>query len=251
MSKFIIVNPERCLGCHSCVLQCAMAHSDVDTFSEAVVAEDTPQSRVHVEDTGIWPVAMQCQHCKDAPCVMVCPVDAIQRSEPGLPVLIDPEKCTGCGFCIAVCPFGAVEKQRGEKKAVKCDLCKDRPEGDLPACVSACPTRAIGFKESTEEREAIRQKIWDALMEELRNVPEEAAGDDPDEKQAACVVCGCRFAPKKLLTVLRKKTDDKVSVPSVCPACKRRIAAKCIAGLAQNQTPCLAGQDTSGSRKEE
>jgi carbon-monoxide dehydrogenase iron sulfur subunit len=43
-----------------------------------------------------------------------------------------------------ICPFGAIRMDEERGKAVKCDLC---PERETPACVEACPNRALVFEE--------------------------------------------------------------------------------------------------------
>ena len=41
-------------------------------------------------------------------CAKVCPFDAIEMSENGLPV-VDHAKCTGCGVCVRACPVNIIE----------------------------------------------------------------------------------------------------------------------------------------------
>jgi carbon-monoxide dehydrogenase iron sulfur subunit len=55
-------------------------------------------------------------------------------------VTVDSEKCVGCWSCVMACPYGSVGMDRENKKSVKCDLCADR---EIPACVEACPNRAL------------------------------------------------------------------------------------------------------------
>ncbi len=55
-------------------------------------------------------------------------------------VLIDADRCVGCGTCTLVCPFGAIRKDEQTGIAVKCDGCLDR---DMPRCVNACPNDAL------------------------------------------------------------------------------------------------------------
>ena len=148
MAKIIIVNEERCLGCKTCVLECAMAHTDAGTLIEALRSENPPQPRVHVEPLGEFGMPMQCRHCDDAPCITVCPTDAIAQLSPDSPVLLDADRCIGCKFCLIVCPFGVIDISRDGKAMVKCDLCIERTKaGEEPACVAACPTGALQFVE--------------------------------------------------------------------------------------------------------
>ena len=91
MAKVIVVKQDRCLGCRSCEIHCALAHSQAETLVEALTAEEKPQSRVYVEPSGQFCVPLQCRHCEDAPCVTICPAKAkaISRATPDAPVLID------------------------------------------------------------------------------------------------------------------------------------------------------------------
>jgi carbon-monoxide dehydrogenase iron sulfur subunit len=58
--------------------------------------------------------------------------------------LIDQDRCIGCKFCIVVCPFGVIGVANDSKVVVKCDLCIERTKaGQEPACVEACPTKAL------------------------------------------------------------------------------------------------------------
>lgn len=148
MAKMIVVNPERCLACKSCVLECALAHSRASTLIEALRQETPPQSRVHVEAIGEFGMPLQCRQCEDAPCVAVCPTEALYRHVAGDPVLLDGDKCIGCKFCIVACPFGAIDLSRDGKAIVKCDLCIERTAaGEQPACVAACHTGALKFED--------------------------------------------------------------------------------------------------------
>ena len=162
MAKTIITHSERCLGCKTCELECAMAHSSVSTLVEALHSENMPQSRIHVEALGGFGMPMQCRHCEDAPCVFVCPTHAIHRFADDDPVLLDAEKCIGCRVCLFVCPFGVIEMSRNGKAMVKCDQCLERTEiGQEPACVAGCPTGALEFTDITDylrerRREAAR-----------------------------------------------------------------------------------------------
>ncbi len=86
-----------------------------------------------------------CNLCTHSPCTQACPVGATFDAPDGA-VLIDPNYCIGCGFCIQACPYGCRFFNYGTKTAEKCSLCYHRiTRGLRPACVEICPTEARIF----------------------------------------------------------------------------------------------------------
>ncbi|HET9051902.1 MAG TPA: 4Fe-4S dicluster domain-containing protein [Candidatus Dormibacteraeota bacterium] len=86
-----------------------------------------------------------CKHCTDAACLDVCPTGALTRTEFGT-VVVQSDVCNGCGYCVAACPFGVIDRREGDGRAWKCTLCYDRLRVDMePACAQACPTKSIQF----------------------------------------------------------------------------------------------------------
>jgi len=158
MKRVIVVNVERCLGCRSCQIACAVAHSRSKTLVGALAEEPRPMPRVAIEAVEGLAVPLQCRHCEDAPCMTVCPTEAIHRPTPDGPVLIEQERCIGCRLCLVACPFGVIALSRDGRAMIKCDLCVDRlAEGALPACVEACPVHALEYRE-VDEVAAVRRK---------------------------------------------------------------------------------------------
>jgi len=128
--------------------ECAMAHSDASDLAEAAQSPEPPQPRIHVEPGQLYGIPLQCRHCQDAPCINVCPTEAMHRDSTTGPVLLDEERCIGCSFCVMACPFGVVDLRPDGKAVVKCDQCIKRTEaGQDPACVAGCPTGALRFVE--------------------------------------------------------------------------------------------------------
>ncbi len=240
MDRIIQVIAERCVGCHSCEIACAVAHSASKTLLEAS-GEDAAQSRVHVEYVDDHPVPIQCRHCEAAPCILVCPTDAIRRVAEPVPVLLDPEACTGCTFCRHVCPFGVVDLPRqGKKPLIKCDLCVDRVEaGELPACVEACPTGALIFAPLDEALREERRQGDQRVAESNARHATEQAGED---KKIHCEVCGEDVAPRKMLETLRGKVPEDVPLANVCPRCRR---AGAVALLWAQPAGCAAAKDAA------
>ncbi len=153
---FILVNPDRCLGCHTCELACAVAHTEAGSVIGAVLAGERLQPRNYVLQVDSVKISTQCRQCEDAPCVKVCPTGATYRTETY--TAVDQRLCIACRLCMMVCPFGAIRVAtttvagRDKRAAFKCDLCIDRLGG--PACVEACPTKALSL---SYPREVIQQ----------------------------------------------------------------------------------------------
>jgi formate dehydrogenase iron-sulfur subunit len=86
----------------------------------------------------------RCFHCGDAPCVTVCPTGTLTKWN-GL-TIVEPEKCSSCGYCTDACPFGVPQiVDNHVSKCIGClDLVKD---GGTPWCATTCPSQAIKFGE--------------------------------------------------------------------------------------------------------
>jgi carbon-monoxide dehydrogenase iron sulfur subunit len=161
----IWVEVSKCLACKSCEFACAVAHSTSKTVHGAIRETPLPESRVSLVAVEELAIPLQCRHCEDAPCVSICPTDALVKTEAEGPVLIDVDRCIGCKFCIAVCPFGVITMSRDGKAALKCDLCIERlKEGQQPACVEACHTGALRFGEITEAVRRAREQAARRLV---------------------------------------------------------------------------------------
>jgi len=138
MAKALFIDYQKCTGCRTCELVCAVRH---DGFSNPA------RSRIRVmkwEAEGLY-IPMSCQQCQDAPCMNVCPVKAIARDEQLGRVSVDYDACIGCRSCVGVCPFGAMSFNSIDKQVFKCDLC----DGD-PQCVRFCDVKAVNLLEEED-----------------------------------------------------------------------------------------------------
>ena len=156
MKGMIVVCVEKCMGCKSCELACALAHSSTKDLNSLVDSEEKPGYRIHIEAYENKAVPVHCNHCEDAPCMLACPTGAIYREGEKEPVLFDSSRCIGCKMCVQACPFGVISIRLTGKGVLKCDLCIERLiEGKEPACVEACPTKALIF---TDEKQVNKDK---------------------------------------------------------------------------------------------
>jgi formate dehydrogenase iron-sulfur subunit len=100
-----------------------------------------------------------CKHCTHAGCLDVCPTGSLFRTEFDT-VVVQPDICNGCGYCVPACPYGVIDIRPGDGRAFKCTLCYDRTKDGLtPACAQACPTESIQFGPLDELRERADQRL--------------------------------------------------------------------------------------------
>ena len=129
----IVSDNEKCVGCLACVVAC-IDHHYPETEKDAV------SGRLYKLITGpsgfTKYVTESCRHCENAPCMEVCPVQAISRTDTGW-VTVDREECIGCQACASACPFD-IPRFCSDGKMFKCDGC-----GGDPACVKICPNGAL------------------------------------------------------------------------------------------------------------
>ncbi len=170
MKSIIEVIVDRCLGCHTCELECALAHSKSDNFIDAFYSSERLYPRIILETDNEDVIPMHCRHCSDAPCITVCPTSAMARSAEEEPVVLNTEKCIGCNACVMVCPFGIIKAAPESTSLSKCDLCVDLlEEGKIPACAAGCPTNAISYTKlgniTSERRKDVIQKFRVSMVQ--------------------------------------------------------------------------------------
>ena len=91
MNTFIAIEPDRCIGCGTCLAACSHGHR---------VAGLQAEPRLALTFTRDVSAAVPCHQCEGAPCLAVCPVDAITRTDTA--VIVNEQTCIGCKLCAVV-----------------------------------------------------------------------------------------------------------------------------------------------------
>ena len=141
----MLINTLDCIGCYTCRVSCQRQNGLVPTEAFIHFLDYESGTYPHVK-TEVVPV--QCMHCDDAPCAKACPTGATYVTDEGL-VRVDQEKCIGCKYCMAVCPYQARVINEVTGTVDKCRLCAAELSAQgAPncSCVSACLTgcRMVG-----------------------------------------------------------------------------------------------------------
>ncbi|MFC6717705.1 4Fe-4S dicluster domain-containing protein [Natrialbaceae archaeon GCM10025810] len=177
----IFPDVEACIDCGGCVVACKRTWDrDIENQRISITtmlegragpqgenAAKTQQLRAG-EDPGETSIPMQCYHCENAPCVSVCPTDALQKQDDGF-VTVSDDLCVGCQYCLSGCPFGAPQfpdSDDGKARLFgtggimdKCTGCRPRQEaGKGPACAEECATNAILVGSSTQIAEELETR---------------------------------------------------------------------------------------------
>jgi Fe-S-cluster-containing dehydrogenase component len=155
-----------CVGCKACVGACRAANNTHPEFGTKDKLWDAPPDLTpntltvikayteggaqnkDQEQNGYAFIKRSCLHCVDPSCVSVCPVKAMTKDPDSGIVSYNPDRCIGCRYCVAACPFSVprFEFNKALPRLYKCELCKQRQaKGEIPACADVCPTGATLF----------------------------------------------------------------------------------------------------------
>jgi formate dehydrogenase iron-sulfur subunit len=150
-----------CIGCKACEVACKQWNdlpADGSQFAPGASYDHTGElaastwrhvrfvEQLEAENSPKWIFMSDvCKHCTHAGCLDACPTGALIRTEFDT-VIVQPDVCNGCGYCVPACPFGVIDRDKIDGRAAKCTLCYDRLEDGLePACAKSCPTDSIQF----------------------------------------------------------------------------------------------------------
>jgi molybdopterin-containing oxidoreductase family iron-sulfur binding subunit len=216
----MVIDLDRCTGCGACTVACAVENNIPPLPAQATDRTGLTWIRVYKITNGLaFPegrsayVPVPCQQCgHEAPCASVCPQQAVEMDRATGIVDQMPQRCFGCRYCMAACPYHAryfnwwdpvwpkgMEKTLNPDVAPrmrgvveKCNFCHGRlhaararaaaagrreirPEEYVPACVEACPAGAIAFGDLADENTETAQAARNANA--FRLLPQ--LGTDP------------------------------------------------------------------------
>jgi len=144
-----------CSGCKACQAACKDKHNLPlgvlwRRVYEVTGGGWTRSGEAWVSTVFAYNVSLACNHCERPICVEVCPAQAFTKRDDGI-VLLDTEKCLGCKCCSWACPYGAPQYDEQTGRMTKCTFCADSIDaGQPPACVAACPMRALDLGDRAE-----------------------------------------------------------------------------------------------------
>jgi Fe-S-cluster-containing dehydrogenase component len=135
-----VIDQRKCIGCHACTVACKQENEvplgNFRTWVKYTEKGTFPEVKRHF-------TVLRCNHCDAAPCVTICPVNALDK-RPDAIVDLDRDVCIGCRACMQACPYDALAFNEDRGVAEKCHYCAHRTEVGLePACVNVCPEEAI------------------------------------------------------------------------------------------------------------
>ncbi len=157
MSRYImVIDTRRCVGCMDCVVACKTENRIPEGYTRDWITETV---RGEFPSLSMEIRSERCNHCEKPPCVGCCPTGASHIHDRGGVVLVTKEKCIGCKACIASCPYDA-RYVHPEGHVDKCTFCLHRVErGELPACVSVCPTHCMHFGDADDPHSEVSRLL--------------------------------------------------------------------------------------------
>ncbi|MCP4601276.1 MAG: 4Fe-4S dicluster domain-containing protein [Proteobacteria bacterium] len=138
--RAFIFDTGSCFGCMGCLAACANVNGTAPEQMWRSLYKLPPRDGKH--DTVY--LSLSCNHCENAPCVRVCPTNALESRGADGVVLHGAERCIGCRYCQMACPYGAIRWDTNNKVIGKCNFCYKRLDaGQEPACVATCFAGAL------------------------------------------------------------------------------------------------------------
>ena len=114
-----------------------------------------------------------CRKCEDAPCIAVCPEEALERVDNDV-VQRANNLCVSCLSCVAVCPFGTIMNDVFSLKYSICDLCGFGDSTTTLKCMETAPEGAISIVDTEADEDEhiyelndkvlVKEFVWEKMM---------------------------------------------------------------------------------------
>jgi Fe-S-cluster-containing dehydrogenase component/Ni/Fe-hydrogenase subunit HybB-like protein len=148
------IDLRKCIGCHACTIACKAEHDipiGVNRCWVKTVEKGT------FPDTRRFFFPVLCNQCDAAPCVRICPTNALYKRRDGI-VDLNGAACIGCRACMEACPYDQLFIDPNTRTAEKCNFCANRVENHLlPSCVVVCPTGCRIFGDLDDPNSGVSQ----------------------------------------------------------------------------------------------
>ena len=204
MQYGFLIDHDRCIGCHACTVACK-AENDVPVGDF--------RTWVKYTEEGTFPdikrnfAVLRCNHCTDAPCVTICPVNALEKRKDGI-VDIDRDACIGCRACMQACPYDAIYLNEDKGTVEKCHFCAHRVEqGIEPACVVVCPETAIIAGDLDDPESKISLMVMNNTTQVRR--PEQGTGPNVHYKGVSDIALTPGSAARPEMYLWSDRPNDK------------------------------------------
>ncbi len=148
-TRKIVIDLSKCRECKTCSVECVYPfhpnNNGMMSLLEMAVFQYT------------------CRKCEEAPCIDVCPAEALERDGSGT-VERSANLCIACKSCVTACPFGTLMNQFFEVRKSVCDYCHFDESTNKLRCVETCPNGALSFEEVTPDKESFLFELNDRVM---------------------------------------------------------------------------------------
>lgn len=224
----MVTDLRKCVACKACTAACSAEWNVPAGFARTHVHQAPLQG--NFPNLATSPLVAQCNHCDDPPCTAACPTGATYQQADGI-VQIDRDLCIGCGYCVDACPYDARFVDPVAKKADKCTFCAPRiARGQLPACVSTCPSGAKHFGDLEDPASEVHRMVY---LQGARRIESKDVAVGPNvyylgtPEQLDLVTAS--FAPRAPRLPLAGTTWEKVVKPLVLAAVGATFAGQAVA----------------------
>jgi len=104
-----------------------------------------------------------CRRCEDAPCISVCPVEALEKDKDGV-IMRHTNLCVSCKSCVTICPFGTMMTDFFKHHRNRDLLYNLRDDEQVKKFVAACPPGTAILTDGNEKPAEHIYKLNDKVL---------------------------------------------------------------------------------------